>query len=425
MTQYKDPSGSVDDVLITAELASRPSRNPGYEAESRALGRLAQEMATNPGGVLQTCAELVMELCQADSAGISILEPGGTSGMLRWRAAAGGFAPNLHGTMPREASPCGTVMERNRVLLFHEAERFFPDLRGVEPRIYENLLAPWHVNGEAVGTLWAIKHSPEGKFDAEDARLLQSLARFAAAAFQMTSALDEAKESQEELQRRIEKGIQAEAALRASESRARLLLSELQHRVRNTLAVIRSIARRTAVTNETVEDYAMHLDGRIDAFARVQAAVTRDPTAGLDLELLVAEGLLAFGAQEGERVAGITGPEVRLKPKAAETIALVIHELATNAVKYGALSTDQGRITVGWSIDRMEDEPRLVVRWIETGVRLSGETPRRRGFGTELIERTLAYELNGKASLEFTPDGLHCIISLPVGEILAEQVLPR
>src|SRR5689334_22062373 len=97
----------VDEVLITAELASRPSRSPDYETESRALGLLSQEMATNPRGVLQKCAEFIMELCHADSAGISILEPGGTSGMLRWHAAAGDFAPNLHGTMPREASPCG------------------------------------------------------------------------------------------------------------------------------------------------------------------------------------------------------------------------------------------------------------------------------------------------------------------------------
>ncbi len=216
--------------------------------------------------------------------------------------------------------------------------------------------------------------------------------------------------------------IRADAALRESERQAKLLLTELQHWVRNTLAVIRSISRRTAATSETAEDYAMHLDGRIDAFARVQAAVTRDPTAGLDLEMLVAEGLLALGAQEGERVTGITGPEVRLKPKAAETIALVIHELATNAVKYGALSTDHGRITVEWSIARMEGEPHLVFRWIETGVRFAGGKPQRRGFGTELIEQTLAYELEGKASLEFTPGGLHCIISLPVGEILAEEM---
>ncbi|WP_134499658.1 hypothetical protein [Microvirga pakistanensis] len=139
----------------------------------------------------------------------------------------------------------------------------------------------------------------------------------------------------------------------------------------------------------------------------------------------MAEGLLALGAQEGERVTGITGPTVRLNPKAAETLALVIHELATNAMKYGALSTDRGRITVEWGIERPDGEPRLVLRWIETGVRLSGERPQRRGFGTELIERMLAYELDGMASLAFTPGGLHCIISLPVDGILTEDAPQR
>lgn len=186
------PPAKVDDVLITAELANRPARAKDHERESHALGLLAQEMATNPAGVLQKCAELAMELCHAESAGISILEPQGATDELRWHAAAGAFAPHLHGTMPTEASRCGTVIERDCVLLFKEAERFFPALRSVEPRIYENLLAPWHVKGKAAGTLWAVKHTPEGRFDAEDARVLQSLARFSAAAYQMISALDEA-----------------------------------------------------------------------------------------------------------------------------------------------------------------------------------------------------------------------------------------
>lgn len=186
------PSAKIDDVLITAELANRATRPKDHESESRALGLLAYEMANNPGGVLQKCADLAMELCGADSAGISILEPDGATNMLRWHAAAGAFAPHLHGTMPAGASPCGTVIERDCVLLFNEAERFFPALHGVEPRIYENLLAPWHVKGKAAGTLWAIKHTAEGRFDAEDARLLQRLARFSAAAFQMISALNEA-----------------------------------------------------------------------------------------------------------------------------------------------------------------------------------------------------------------------------------------
>lgn len=234
-----DPLTNVDDVLITAELASRPSRAADHEAESRALGLLAEEMATNPRGVLQRCAELVMELCHADSAGISILEPGGTSGMLRWRAAAGAFAPNLHGTMPAEASPCGTVIDRNRVLLFQEAERFFPALRSVEPRIYENLLTPWHAEGKAIGTLWAIKHTPNGRFDAEDARVLQSLARFTAAAFQMTAALDEASAER--------------AALQASEQQLRDVLDSMSE----GFALFDTEFRILDVNAETVR-----LDGR-------------------------------------------------------------------------------------------------------------------------------------------------------------------
>lgn len=185
------PVAGVDDILITDELTSRPSRPPDHAQESRALGLLAHEMAINPRGVLHKCAELVMELCNADSAGISILEPGGASGVFRWQAAVGGFAGHLNGVMPREASPCGTVMERDCVLLFRNAERCFPELRCVEPPIYENLLVPWHAKGEPVGTLWAIKHTAEGRFDAEDGRILQSLARFAAAAFQMIATLEE------------------------------------------------------------------------------------------------------------------------------------------------------------------------------------------------------------------------------------------
>ncbi|GEO18120.1 PAS domain S-box protein [Microvirga aerophila] len=214
----------LDEGLITAELARRLSRAPDHAAESRALSILAQEMATSPRSVLRKCAELVLELCHADSAGISILEPGGENGIFRWHAIVGGLAAHLGGTIPREVSPCGVVIARNKLLLFREAGQIFPDLRGIEPRIHETLLAPWSVNGEPVGTLWAIKHTPEGQFDAENARLLQSLAHFAAAASQMTDALDEVKVTREELERRVEERTHAlsEAYDRASASEARL-----------------------------------------------------------------------------------------------------------------------------------------------------------------------------------------------------------
>jgi two-component system, chemotaxis family, CheB/CheR fusion protein len=182
--------------------------------------------------------------------------------------------------------------------------------------------------------------------------------------------------------------------------------------------VVRSIARRTGETSKTVEDHAMHLDGRINALARTQALVTRDPVAGVGLEHLVAEELLAHAAREGEQVT-ISGPPVRLQAKAAENFGLAVHELATNAVKYGALSAKSGRIAVAWDVERTNGAARLTFEWTETGVPLDRTQPRRRGFGTELLERTLAYELGAEARAAFEPDGVRWRIELPLDEKVA------
>jgi two-component sensor histidine kinase len=200
-------------------------------------------------------------------------------------------------------------------------------------------------------------------------------------------------------------------AIVRAEERQRLLLTELQHRVRNTLGVIRSIVRRSAENSSTVEDYAAHLDGRLNAFARTQSLVVRDPESGVDLEYLVVEELHAYNAREGERV-DVSGPTVRLQPKAAETIALAIHELATNAIKYGALSEPAGRIEIMWRIESA-DSVELVFEWRENGGP-SVAPPQRKGFGTELLERTLAFELNGRTTLTFSPSGVHCRIVVPL-----------
>jgi two-component system CheB/CheR fusion protein len=197
--------------------------------------------------------------------------------------------------------------------------------------------------------------------------------------------------------------------LRRLEEHQRLLMAELQHRGRNMLSVIRSLIRRTVRASATVDELAMHLDGRINAFARVQAAVTRDPGRGIDLAQLIADELLAHTARENERLR-MEGPPVQLRPKAAETLGLAIHEMTTNAVKHGALSLPQGRIDVTW---RIEEPPRLILDWQESGgPRVAG--PRRRGFGTELLERTLPYDLGAKVTQSFGLEGLHCRIELPL-----------
>ncbi len=202
-------------------------------------------------------------------------------------------------------------------------------------------------------------------------------------------------------------------AVTRAEERQRLLLAELQHRVRNTLSVVRSIVRRSAETSTSVEEYASHLDGRLNAFARTQALVTRDPESGVDLEYLVVEELLGYNAREGEQLR-ISGPPVRFQPKAAETFALAIHELATNAIKYGALSQPGGVVDVSWRVDDTANPtPRLIFDWREKGgPRISA--PKRKGFGSELLERTLAFEFKGKTTLTYNPSGVQCTITIPL-----------
>lgn len=208
-------------------------------------------------------------------------------------------------------------------------------------------------------------------------------------------------------------------AITRAEERQRLLLAELQHRVRNTLGVVRSIARRSAQTSSTVEEYAAHLDGRLSALARTQAAVTRDPEAGVDLEYLLADELMAYNAREGEQVR-ISGPTIRLQPKAAETLSLAIHELATNAVKYGALSQSAGRVEISWRIDEGATPPELNFDWREKGGP-PVKSPKRKGFGTEILERTLGFEFKGKSALLFSPSGVHFSITLPLSRAIVQS----
>jgi two-component system CheB/CheR fusion protein len=192
------------------------------------------------------------------------------------------------------------------------------------------------------------------------------------------------------------------------------LLGELQHRVRNTLAVVRSIVRRTAEHSATVEDMASHLEGRIDAFARVQSMVTRRPGSGVDLASLILDEMLAHAVEEGDRLR-IEGPDVSLLPRPAESMSLAIHELATNAVKYGALSDGSGRIDVRWTLN----DGRLRLRWTERGLVAPIAPPQGRGFGLELFERTLAYELGAEVRVAFPPEGAEFEAAMPVERVIA------
>ena len=192
---------SLTDIDITSELAHRPTRPPAYEAENRALVNLASVMDSDPHTILQELADAALELCQADSSGISILESDSVPSIFRWYATAGKFGPFLGGTTPRDFSPCGVVLDRNATQLMVDPVRFYPYIAELSPHVAELLLIPFFRGDTAVGTIWVVAHSHDKHFDAEDKRILLSLGKLASTAIKVLHAIEEAKRAEAEISR--------------------------------------------------------------------------------------------------------------------------------------------------------------------------------------------------------------------------------
>jgi signal transduction histidine kinase/CheY-like chemotaxis protein len=183
----------LESVITTAELSRRASRVPDYATESRIFASLAHDMTHSPESILHKLAQAALTSCRAGSAGISLIEKDGKH--FRWHALTGELAPHLWGTTPRSFSPCGTVVDRNSIQLFCGLERHFKYFAEVRPKIVEALLIPFSFQGKPAGTIWVTTHDEERRFDAEDARLMDNLGRFAAAAYQLRSSLALAEET--------------------------------------------------------------------------------------------------------------------------------------------------------------------------------------------------------------------------------------
>jgi len=215
----------------------------------------------------------------------------------------------------------------------------------------------------------------------------------------------------------------ANQALRESEARLRILVAELQHRVRDSLALLKSITARTADSSDSIEEMTAHLVGRIEAFARVQSVVTRHPDRGVDLAGLIADEMLVHAVREGEQLT-LKGPEIALRPKAAETISLALHELATNAIKHGSLGNGGGRIGVSWKTNGSGDGGMVGFTWTEEGANGGLSEPEHEGFGMELLTRILPYDLGAKTNIEFRRQGLQFQMELPVRHLASQDEMP-
>jgi two-component sensor histidine kinase len=224
---------------------------------------------------------------------------------------------------------------------------------------------------------------------------------------------------QYEARTRLEDLRQGETRLLAALSKERLaadhqklLINELNHRVKNTLATVQSIASQTLRTSVTASEAGQALETRLLALSRAHDVLTRENWEGASLSEVVKEALAPYDGA-GEKRLYVAGPPVRLSPRMALALAMALQELATNAVKYGALSNKSGTIEVSWSVRNGTAPPTLLLTWSEAGGPLV-EAPKRRGFGSRLIERSLAQDLDGEVEIAFAPEGVVCTVAAPI-----------
>lgn len=185
-----------------------------------------------------------------------------------------------------------------------------------------------------------------------------------------------------------------------------------QHRVKNLLANIRALAAQTYRNSDTLDEFYEGLEGRLQALALVQAVLGLREDGMVNLTDLILEQILSDAAGHPD-VFSVEGPDLLMDLDAAQPFAMVVHELITNAIKYGALSSEDGRITVRWQIEERKSQPYFEFNWQEKGDGIAPDADTS-GFGRRMIEEALPHQLGGEAVLSFPPDGCHCHISIPM-----------
>ncbi|MGU3538481.1 sensor histidine kinase [Methylobacterium sp. A54F] len=197
-----------------------------------------------------------------------------------------------------------------------------------------------------------------------------------------------------------------------AEERQRLLMQELGHRVKNTLALVQAIAAQTLRGEASLAEAREAFEARLIALAQAHDLLLQGSWTEADLASLVAGAVRILAPGEAGRFR-ISGPDLTLGPRSALSFALALHELGTNATKYGALSTDAGEVAITWSIERAGEVPTLDFRWREAGGPAVAP-PRRKGFGSRLIERSLAQGLGADVTLAYPPEGATLSVRVPL-----------
>lgn len=390
---------NLSDVYITEELVRRRTRPADYLGEKSALQDLAARMVDEPEAVLPRFVELAMSMTGGVSAGLSLLEPTPVPAVFRWRYLQGRLAAFENATTPRDFSPCGVTLDRNAAMLATRPERYYSWIADTGVDIPEVLLVPLHVHGkEPMGTLWIVA-GVEGHLNREHARIATELASFVGIALRMLTT---------------------EQRLQSALEQQETLTKEMNHRVKNLFSISEGLVRLTTKAASTKEQLAEMLIGRFHALAGAHALVRRNfaadgtsPKVSDLAELLQVIVEPHEGATAGMRRFTISGPAVLCGEHALHGLALVFHELVTNAAKYGALAADAGKVVIEWT----EQSGQLTFNWREQGgPKLDAAAPIA-GFGSKLLRDTIEQQFTGTLQQSWNADGLVVEIRIPVESV--------
>lgn len=211
--------------------------------------------------------------------------------------------------------------------------------------------------------------------------------------------------------------------LRQLQSEQKVLVAELQHRTRNLIAVVHAISMQTVQRSSSLADFQNRFDDRLSALSRVQGLLSTSDHEPITIARLLTLELKALAEETFEDQVSITGPDTVVRNSTAQTLALAVHELCTNALKYGALSAPTGRLRVSWHEHWRDDQPWARLEWQERGA-----PPRRRGgvvrkgYGRQLIEQAMPRQLGAETHLAFEAEGVTCTIDLPLRHFIKDDL---
>ena len=383
------------DVFITHELRTRVPKKADYLQEKLALQDLAARMADLPDEILPRLVDLALEITESVSGGLSLHEENPAPGVFRWHYLRGALAPFNGATTPRHFSPCGITLDQRTPVLVQNPERIYDWLVEANISLPEVLLVPLFIGGKSpLGTLWVVSEDT-GHFDGGQARALAELASFVDIALRM---------------------VRSEENLRKALEQQEMLTREMNHRVQNLFAVADSLIRSSKRGAANADELAEALSGRLRALSRAHGLVRsnftepRTALSGSDLATLIRSIIEPHEVAEGSPLISIEGLPIQCGERAATALALLFHELATNAAKYGALKVDGGHIAIGWR----EKDGKLTLGWTESGGPPIEATPETMGFGTSLVKNSVAHQLGGTLVYDWQPTGLVLEIDMPV-----------